>query len=44
MPGAAGKKGKNPAAENSLWRDTTVLDVTGKVSSGDAGLVAVPVP
>ena len=44
VPGVAGKKGKNPAAENSLWRDTTVLDVTGKVSSGDAGLVAVPVP
>jgi hypothetical protein len=42
--GAAAKKGKNPTAENNLWQDSTVIDVTGKVSSGDAGLVAVPVP
>jgi hypothetical protein len=40
----AGKKVKNPSAENNLWQDSTILDQTGKVSSGDAGLVAVPVP
>ena len=39
--GAAAKK-KAPS-ENSLWQDSTVLDVTGAVSTGDAGLVAVPV-
>lgn len=39
--GAAGKTGKKAAGENSLWRDSTVMDVT--VSQGDAGLVAVPV-
>lgn len=40
----AGKKGKKAAAtENDLWQDSTVLDVTDVVSSGDAGLVAVPV-
>ena len=38
------KKPKNPNAENNLWQDSTVLDQTGKVSTGDAGLVAVPVP
>lgn len=38
---ATGKK-KAPS-ENSLWQDSTVLDVTGAVSTGDAGLVAVPV-
>lgn len=38
---AGAKAGKKPAGENSLWRDTTVMDVT--VSQGDAGLVAVPV-
>jgi hypothetical protein len=37
----AGKKAKTPAAENSLWQDSTLIDVT--VSSEDAGLVAVPV-
>ena len=37
----AGKKAKAPAAENSLWQDSTLIDVT--VSSEDAGLVAVPV-
>lgn len=29
--------------EGELWQDSTVLDVTGKVSSTDAGLSAVPV-
>lgn len=38
-----GKKAKDPAAENSLWQDSTIIDVTAKVSSRDAGLVAVPV-
>jgi hypothetical protein len=37
----AGNKAKAPAAENSLWQDSTLIDVT--VSSEDAGLVAVPV-
>lgn len=37
----AGKKAKAPAPENSLWQDSTLIDVT--VSSEDAGLVAVPV-
>lgn len=36
----AAKKG---AAASGQWSDSTVLDVTGTVSSGDAGLVAVPV-
>jgi membrane protein involved in colicin uptake len=38
-----GKKAKNPAAENNLWQDSTIIDVTAQVSSEDAGLVAVPV-
>ena len=40
-----GKKGAGRAAEseNSLWQDSTVLDVTSQVSGNDAGLVAVPV-
>jgi hypothetical protein len=37
----AARKAKDPAAENSLWQDSTLIDVT--VSSEDAGLVAVPV-
>ncbi|MBI1351870.1 MAG: hypothetical protein GC156_12210 [Actinomycetales bacterium] len=37
----AGKKKK--VTENSLWQDATVIDMTGQLSSGDAGLVAVPV-
>lgn len=37
----AGRKAKNPAAENNLWQDSTIIDVA--VSSEDAGLVAVPV-
>jgi hypothetical protein len=41
--GKKGKKAKAPATENDLWQDSTVLDVTDVVSSGDAGLVAVPV-
>jgi hypothetical protein len=35
---------KRKAGENSLWRDTTVLDVTSNLSTKDSGLVAVPVP
>jgi hypothetical protein len=35
---------KRRSAENSLWRDTTVLDMTSQLSSNDAGLIAVPVP
>lgn len=35
--------GPVPPSENSLWGDTTVIDVTGKVSSSDSGLVARPV-
>ncbi len=30
-------------SENTLWGDSTIIDVTSHVSSGDAGLVAVPV-
>jgi len=41
---SAAKKAKNPNAENNLWEDATVLDVTRDLASGDAGLVAVPVP
>ena len=42
--GNAKKDGKRGvASENSLWGDTTLIDVTSKVSSGDSGLVAVPV-
>ncbi len=41
---AAAKKAKNPNAENNLWEDATVLDVTEDLASTDAGLVAVPVP
>lgn len=40
----AAKKEKNPRAENSLWEDATVIDVTADLATGDAGLVAVPVP
>lgn len=39
----AGKKPKNPNAENNLWQDSTVIDVTEQLSSEDSGLVAVPV-
>lgn len=39
---AAGKK-KGPVGENQMWQDSTILDLTGAVSTGDAGLVAVPV-
>jgi len=42
--GKKGKKAQAPATENELWQDSTVLDVTDAVSTGDAGLVAVPVP
>lgn len=38
-----GKKGAKKGTENSLWSDSTVIDVTSQVSSEDAGLVAVPV-
>ena len=38
---AAAKKKK--VSENSLWQDAAVIDMTGKLSSEDAGLVAVPV-
>jgi hypothetical protein len=42
--GAAAEPAKKKKPnENSLWQDSTVLDVTGDVSTGDAGLVAVPV-
>lgn len=41
---AAAKKAKNPNAENNLWEDATVIDVTKDLGSTDAGLVAVPVP
>lgn len=41
---AAAKKAKNPNAENNLWEDATILDVTADLATGDAGLVAVPVP
>lgn len=40
----AAKKSKNPNAESNLWEEATVLDVTKDLPSGDAGLVAVPVP
>ncbi len=40
----AAKKPKNPNAENNLWEDATIIDLTGQLSSEDAGLVAVPVP
>lgn len=40
----ASKKAKNPNAENSLWEDATLIDLTGELSTGDSGLVAVPVP
>jgi hypothetical protein len=39
----ATKKAKNPGGENSLWSDSTVIDVTSQLSSEDSGLVAVPV-
>jgi hypothetical protein len=42
-PAAKAKKTKNPNAENNLWEDSTVLDQTGKLSSDDSGLLAVPV-
>lgn len=41
-PAKSAKKNA-PRGENGLWQDSTVLDVTGAVSSGDAGLSAVPV-
>lgn len=40
----ARKKAKNPNAENNLWEDATVIDVTDELASGDAGLEAVPLP
>jgi len=40
----ATKKAKNPNAENNLWEDATLIDLTGELSSEDSGLVAVPVP
>ena len=39
----AAAEGKKKPNENSLWQDSTVLDVTGDVTTTDAGLVAVPV-
>jgi hypothetical protein len=43
-PGKKGKKGaRNGNSENSLWSDSTLIDVTTRVSSDDSGLVAVPV-
>ncbi len=39
----AAKAGKKKVTENSLWEDATLLDLTGQLSSEDAGLVAVPV-
>jgi hypothetical protein len=39
---AAAKKGN--ASENSLWTDSTLIDVTPQVSSNDSGLTAVRVP
>lgn len=41
---ASAKKVKNPNAENNLWEETTILDVTDELLSTDAGLMAVPVP
>lgn len=41
---AAAKKAKNPNAENNLWEEATILDVTDELLSTDAGLMAVPVP
>lgn len=41
---AAAKKVKNPNAENNLWEEATILDVTDELLSTDAGLMAVPVP
>ena len=61
---AAASRKKDPTAEDSLWEESVILDVTDdlaassagkpgkggkadkadKVASGDAGLVAVPVP
>ena len=40
---AGGKPAKAPKGENDLWQDATVLDLTGQLSTGDAGLTAVPV-
>ncbi len=40
----AAKKPKNPNAENNLWEDATLIDLTGELSTEDSGLVAVPVP
>lgn len=43
--GAAKPAGKKPSrGENSLWSDSTVIDVSKPVASNDAGLTAVPVP
>lgn len=39
----AGKAAK-PGGENSLWSDSTIIDVSAPVASNDAGLTAVPVP
>lgn len=40
----ADRKVKNPNAEINLWEDATVIDVTAELATGDAGLMAVPVP
>jgi hypothetical protein len=37
------KPGKKSAGENSLWSDSTVIDVSIPLASNDAGLTAVPV-
>jgi hypothetical protein len=36
-------KDRRENSENALWEDAPVIDVSGQVSTGDAGLVAVPV-
>jgi hypothetical protein len=40
-----GKKAaaRRAQSENSMWGDSTIIDVTSRVASNDAGLVAVPV-
>jgi len=37
------KAAKKKVTENSLWEDATAIDMTGQLSSEDAGLMAVPV-
>lgn len=36
-------KDRRENSENALWQDAPIIDVSGQVSTGDAGLVAVPV-